>query len=213
MRSWLCCFWCCCCYPEVDKDFSLKDDKEDKRTKKFKDILQVFKLRGDHGVRTGDDYVFSLVLNLFTLRANRSVARPLALEEEEEPLPPLPSTEDAAAISLITQELGAAYEREPDALEFYLPQLVTFLAIGGASSEEARAFWLELCGVDLRIAHRTQWYLAAFFAAPGPPGDATPALRSFEAEAQERGLLAASRLSRRLLRRRPGRAGGGGALG
>lgn len=59
-------------------------------------------------------------------------------------------------------ELDAAFARDPGSVEFYIPQLVTFLLYGAFwSSGSLQAFLLDKCGRSVQFAHRLYWYLHA----------------------------------------------------
>ena len=102
------------------------------------------------------------------------------------------------------EELGRALRRAPEALEFYSPQLVTFVLYGAHWDCDAlRAFLLAECAGSLHIAHRAYWFLLAYGRAS--PGLA-PAAKSHARRAPRRRRGRGRARARARRGRRPGRA-------
>jgi hypothetical protein len=148
------------------------------RAERWKRKLQEFRVtmgrwfgQGQHGRQpTSDDLVFSLLLALYSGAGEQDSA-------------------------LIVRDLNTMLRRDPEAVEFYLPQLCTYLALHNFSSEAmplAMAYTMEgLCRRDLRLAHRINWHLRAFCAP-------SPATESMRIRVEGEGAVAASVLARRL---------------
>lgn len=59
-------------------------------------------------------------------------------------------------------DLDEVFAHDPDAIEFYIPQLVTFLVYGAFwSSGSLQEFLLDKCSCSVRFAHRLFWFLNA----------------------------------------------------
>ncbi len=162
-----CCWECgwCWCWRERDADFSVKpgvgvgrgnehdDETQTHWAKKFLGFRNTLKnwFEFDRQTDLGDDdLMFSLLLALYSadLISRDSIE---GIEEE----------------ALIADEMKAIYARDPSVVEFYLPQLCTYLASNGFDSDvspRVMLFLLEdICRRDLRLAHRVMWHINAFF--------------------------------------------------
>ncbi len=159
-----CCWECgwCWCWRERDIDFSVKPgvgdgggsdrDTEEQWAKKFLGFRNTLKQWFEFDRQTSlgdDDLMFSLLLALYSTEL---ISRDTIEGIEEE--------------SLIANEMQAIYARDPSIIEFYLPQLCTYLASNGFDSDESprvMSFLLEdVCRRDLRLAHRVMWHINAF---------------------------------------------------
>lgn len=59
-------------------------------------------------------------------------------------------------------ELDEVFAHDPSSIEFYIPQLVTFLLYGAFwSSASLQAFLLDKCSRSVTFAHRLYWFLNA----------------------------------------------------
>eukprot|EP01084_Bolivina_argentea_P171518 297148_1 len=156
------CGWCWCWRQKNDVDFSVKpgvgvgggtdDDNEKQWAKKFLGFRNTLKQWFEFDRHTSlddDNLMFSLLLALFSadLASRDSIE---GIEEE----------------SLIADEMKAIYDRDPSVIEFYLPQLCTYLANNGFDSDlcpHTMSFLLEsVCRRDVRLAHRVIWHINAF---------------------------------------------------
>ncbi len=158
-----CCWECgwCWCWRERDVDFSVKpgagvgdgtehDDEANwaKKFLDFRDILKYWFEFDRHADLDDDDLMFSLLLALYSVDL---ISRDSIEGIEEE--------------SLIADEMKAIYARDPSVIEFYLPQLCTYLASNGFDSDlspRVMSFLFIVCRKDVRLAHRVMWHINAF---------------------------------------------------
>jgi hypothetical protein len=101
-------------------------------------------------VPSNDDLVFTLLLSLYSMYGVKGAQ----------------AAERARQEAAVSRDLLALHARDPASVEFYLPQLCTYLALQRFTGSPAvQACLLEhLCRSDLRFAHRTYWHLSAFCA-------------------------------------------------
>ena len=82
--------------------------------------------------------------------------------KEEEGLSPFNLLLRLLTYEDVLGELDEAFVREPASIEFYIPQLVTFLLYGAFwSSGSLQAFLLDKSGKSAMFAHRLYWFLKA----------------------------------------------------
>ncbi len=62
----------------------------------------------------------------------------------------------------VLEELEDAYEMDPPAIAFYVPQLCTFLLYGCYDSAGLEAFLLDKCSRNVHFAHRMWWFLRSW---------------------------------------------------
>ncbi|CBN79112.1 phosphatidylinositol 4-kinase [Ectocarpus siliculosus] len=97
----------------------------------------------------------------------------------------------------LVRELREARRAFPSEVEFYLPQLCIVAALGDfVRPAPLVGFLLELCESDLRLAHKTHWFLKSFCADGGGSPPPLSGLSSFALRVQKRGCAVASRLAR-----------------
>mmetsp|Transcript_16105 Transcript_16105/g.22708 ORF Transcript_16105/g.22708 Transcript_16105/m.22708 type:complete len:842 (+) Transcript_16105:29-2554(+) len=144
-----------CCYKGQVKDFSEITDSYTQaeidalRSRKWGLTLNAFRKRnrwfGKGGsIPSTDDLVIALLLNLYT-----------GAED---------NWERAQQEASISRDLIALQGRDPEAVEFYLSQLCTYLSLQKfKGSPDVQDFLLaRLCRNDLRLSQRLYWHIQAF---------------------------------------------------
>ncbi|CAM9117273.1 unnamed protein product [Chrysoparadoxa australica] len=172
---------CCCCYGE-ERDFTKLGPPPrtaQERAARWIDRLEDLR-KGNNwfnqGQLTWEDHIFSLMLGLYSSG---------------------PGTPEVS----IVRELREAHKHHPGDVEFYLPQLCTYLGLQDYEADTVMGLVLTyLCRGDLRMAHKAHWYMNAF---AGPKHLA----RNFTVKIEEQGCIAAKSFSKRLKRRRPSALG------
>ncbi|CAM9984513.1 unnamed protein product, partial [Scytosiphon promiscuus] len=101
----------------------------------------------------------------------------------------------------LVRKLREARRAFPSEVEFYLLQLCIVVALGDfVRPVPLVEFLLELCESDLRLAHKTHWFLKSFCAGGAGSPLLLTGLSAFAQRVQKRGCVVASRLSRSLSR-------------
>ncbi len=185
------CGWCWCWRQKVDVDFSVKprvsvgggtdDGNKDQWPKKirgFGDALKKwFEFDRDMSF-DDDDLMFSLLLALYS----HDMLSIEGIQEE----------------SLIADEMNTIFDNDPSVIDFYLPQLCTYLAMTGFSphlSPSVMSFLFEsVCRRDVRLAHKVMWHFNAFCSLPNMNG----AVQSMNECIEREGTIAIRETQRQL---------------
>ena len=149
--------------------------KIDKLKESMVDIVRATRL----GVPSGEAVVFEELLVLFTQTSSH----------------PLPGVDLIAHHHDAIANIVRLHTSYPDAVEFYIPQLVVFLLYNAfETTTRLRYAMLGMCAESVSFAHRMHWFIEAFcLTGAGVDSEGVALLHELIQQIEEKGIFSAQR--------------------
>lgn len=142
-----------------------------RKMSQLQNLLQQTSNRFINETKSGEDIVFSHLLQLFTATSTAGITRSMSFLSN-----PTPSSDSSYKAVMALPQL---FQQYPEAIEFYVPQLTVFLLYGSFETNSAlQSVLLSLCSSSVAFAHKLRYFLVSFsLSGAGIDADGVMALR------------------------------------